>query len=283
MRPKYLGRYRIIAELGKGSVGKVLRGEDEVLNRPVAIKLPNATDDKTIERLREECEALTQLQHPQIAQVYGSGSDPDRPLYIVAEYVDGLSVSGLLVKEKHLEVRRALQIALGVADALVYAHQRQPRVLHLDLKPTNVLVQGDTDQVKVTDFGLASVLTKPGARPTGTREYMAPEQAEGDGPDERADLYSLGVLLYEMLVGKRPPKLAAEPATPPSANTGITFPPELRERVYRLVLGLLARERKARAPQTAEQLAEELRAMLEGRPARLGASSRAPDAPAPSP
>jgi serine/threonine protein kinase len=274
MLPKYIGRYRIIERLGQGGMGLVLRAEDEVRHRQVAIKLPNDTEKDTIRRLQQECEVLTQLQHHHIVQVYGSGSEPDLPFYIVMEYVDGISVSSLLSPPgTRLEPRRALKIALGVADALAYAHRLPQRVIHRDIKPANILLQRGSDEVKVTDFGIASILSEQSARTAaGTLAYMSPEQAAGVGADERTDLYSLGVMLYEMLTGQRPPQIASTPAIPPSGITGVALPAEMWDRVDRLVLGLLAQDRNQRVPQTAKELVEELRAIQEGRPSRLGAS-----------
>ncbi len=283
MLPKYIGRYRIIERLGQGGMGTVLRAEDEVQHRQVAIKLPNDTEPDTLRRLQQECEVLTQLQHHHIVQVYGSGSEPDLPFYIVMEYVDGVSVSSLVNPPgTRLEPRRALKIALGVAEALAYAHRSSLRVIHRDIKPANILLQRGTDTVKVTDFGIASVLSEQSARTAaGTLAYMSPEQASGVGADERTDLYSLGVMLYEMLTGQRPPQIASTPAIPPSGITGVALPPEMRDRVDRLVLGLLVNDRNRRTPQTAKELVEELRAIQEGRPARTGTSTRgsAPYAP----
>jgi serine/threonine protein kinase len=271
MLPKYIGRYRIIDRLGQGGMGMVLRAEDEVRHRQVAIKLPNDTEAETIRRLQQECEVLTQLQHHHIVQVYGSGSEPDLPFYIVMEFVDGVSVSSLLNPPgTRLDPRRALKIAQGVAEALAYAHRLPQRVIHRDIKPANILLQRGTDEVKVTDFGIASILSEQSARTAaGTLAYMSPEQAAGIGADERTDLYSLGVMLYEMLTGQRPPQIASTPAIPPSGITGVALPPEMRDRVDRLVLGLLANDRNQRMPQNAKDLVEELRAIQEGRPSRL--------------
>lgn len=274
MLPKYIGRYRIIERLGQGGMGTVLRAEDEVRHRQVAIKLPNDLEQENIRRLQQECEVLTQLQHHHIVQVYGSGSEPDLPFYIVMEYVDGVSVSSLLTPQgTRLEPRRALKIALGVAEALAYAHRLPQRVIHRDIKPANILLQRGTDEVKVTDFGIASILSEQSARTAaGTLAYMSPEQAAGIGADERTDLYSLGVMLYEMLTGQRPPQIASAPAIPPSGMTGVALPAEMRDRVDRLVLGLLVNDRNRRVPQNAKDLVEELRAIQEGRPSRVGAN-----------
>ena len=272
MEQEYIGRYRIIGRLGKGGMGTVVRALDEVRQREVAIKLPLDADPEVIRRLQRECDVLGQLQHHHIVQIYGSGNDLTVPFYIVMEYVDGTTVEELLKQQGGpLEPLRALKIALGVAEALAYAHRPPLRIVHRDIKPANVMIRRSDDVVKVTDFGIASVLSERtgGKTAIGTIAYMAPEQASGRGIDERTDLYSLGAFLYEMLTGHRPPQLAASPARPPSAGLGSTLPPEIGRRIDRLVLGLLRAEPNQRMPQRAEEAVEELRALIENRPSRL--------------
>ena len=277
MDRQYIGRYRIVGQLGKGGMGTVLRAFDEVRQREVAIKLPNETDPETISRLQRECDVLAQLQHHNIVQVYGSGSEPDLPFYIVMEYVEGTTVEDLLRQQQGpLEPRRALKIALGVAEALAYAHKPPLRVIHRDIKPGNILIRSGDSVVKVTDFGIAAVLSEhTGRTAIGTMAYMAPEQAMGQGVDERTDLYSLGAMLYEMLTGQRPPQLASAPARLPSAVTGMqALSPDLSARVDRLVLSLLESSPARRVPQRAADLVEEIRAILDGRPSRLSSGSQ---------
>jgi serine/threonine protein kinase len=273
MERQYIGRYRVIGRLGTGGMGTVFRAMDEVRGREVALKLPNNVDPETVAFLQQECAVLAQLEHHNIVQVFGSGSDsdPDLPFYIVMEYVDGLTVEQLLHQEGgHLEPRRALKIALGVAEALAYAHKPPLRIIHRDIKPGNILIRKSDGLVKVTDFGIAAVLSQRASRTAvGTLAYMAPEQATGLGVDERSDLYSLGAMLYEMLTGQRSPQLASAPPRPPGAwLDAASVSPEMRVRIDRLVLGLLQGDRDQRRPQRAAGVAEELRAMLEGRPTR---------------
>lgn len=275
MEQEYIGRYRVIGRLGKGGMGTVVRALDEVRQREVAIKLPLDADPEVIRRLQRECDVLGQLQHHHIVQIYGSGNDPTVPFYIVMEYVDGTTVEDVLKQQGGpLESRRALKIALAVAEALAYAHRPPLRVVHRDIKPANVMIRRSDDAVKVTDFGIASVLSERtgGKTAVGTLAYMAPEQATGRGIDERTDLYSLGALLYEMLTGHRPPQLAVSPPRPPSAYLGSTLSSEMCRRVDRLVMGLLRAEPNQRMPQRAEEVVEELRALLENRPSRLRSS-----------
>ncbi|HEU5198526.1 MAG TPA: protein kinase [Ktedonobacterales bacterium] len=272
MEQEYIGRYRIIGRLGKGGMGTVVRALDEVRQREVAIKLPLDADPEVIRRLQRECDVLGQLQHHHIVQIYGSGNDPTVPFYIVMEYVEGTTVEDLLKQQGGpLEPRRALKIGLAVAEALAHAHRPPLRIVHRDIKPANVMIRRSDDTVKVTDFGIASVLSERtgGKTAIGTLAYMAPEQAGGRGVDERTDLYSLGVLLYEMLTGHRPPQLAVSPARPPSAELASILPPEMCRRIDRLVMGLLRAEPNHRLPQRAEEVVEELRALIENRPSRL--------------
>ncbi len=273
MERQYIGRYRITGKLGRGGMGTVVQAMDEVRNRPVAIKLPNDLDPDAIQRLKQECEVVTRLEHANIVQVYGSGSDPDLPFYIVMEFVQGRTVEGLLREQagRPLEPQRALKIALGVAEALAYAHKPPLRVIHRDIKPGNVLIRQSDEAVKVTDFGIAAVLAeKTGRTAVGTLAYMAPEQAMGQGVDARTDIYSLGAMLYEMLTGQRPPQIAASQPSAPSGSLGaMMMSPDISQRVDRLVLGMLRRDPNQRIPQNAADLVEELRAILEGRPTRI--------------
>lgn len=281
MEREYIGRYRVIERLGEGGMGTVLRAVDEVRKREVAIKAPNESDPQVIRRLQQECDVLAQLQHHHIVQVFGSGSDTGLPFYIVMEYVDGVTVEQLLRQQPdhRLEPRQALEIAQSVAEALAYAHRSEQRIVHRDIKPANILIRRADNEVKVTDFGIAAVLAgHAGNTAVGTMAYMAPEQSQGTGIDERADLYSLGALLYEMLTGQRPPQLAVRPATPPSQVPGVTLPGEMRERVDRLTLGLLERDPRRRSPGRAAAVAEEIRALLEGRPSPLKLVGQVADA-----
>jgi eukaryotic-like serine/threonine-protein kinase len=280
MEREYIGRYHITGQLGTGGMGTVVRAVDEVRHRDVAIKLPNDTDPKVISHLQRECDVLAQLEHHHIVQVYGSGSDPDLPFYIVMEFIDGTTVEDLLRQQGgRLEPRQALKIAQSVAEALAYAHKPPLRVIHRDIKPGNILIRQRDGVVKVTDFGIAAVLSeRAGSTAVGTMAYVAPEQAMGLGADERSDLYSLGALLYEMLTGQRPPKLAASPARPPSSLVGAQLPPEMAASLDRLILGLLEGNPALRHPQRAAEVVEELRVLLEGPSARRGSVSLAGEA-----
>ena len=202
------GRYEIVAELGRGAVGVVYRARDPQIDRMVALKtivLPGLDPKEEEEyRLRflVEAQAAGRLQHPGIVSIFDVGEDPEKhDPYIVLEYVTGQSLNQLLVREKKLPLRTALQLAEEIADALDYAHTQG--VVHRDIKPANILIT-EEGHAKIADFGIAKLnlaqFTLPG-RVLGTPAYMAPEQLSGEPADGRSDLFSLGVLLYAMVTG----------------------------------------------------------------------------------
>jgi serine/threonine-protein kinase len=202
------GRYEIVAELGRGAVGVVYQARDPQIDRTVALKtiLLPGLDPKEEEEYRQrflvEAQAAGRLQHPGIVTIFDVGEDPEKhDPYIVLEYVTGQSLNQLLVREKKLPLRTALQLAEEIADALDYAHTQG--VIHRDIKPANILIT-EEGHAKIADFGIAKLnlaqFTLPG-RVLGTPAYMAPEQLSGEPADGRSDLFSLGVLLYAMVTG----------------------------------------------------------------------------------
>ncbi len=207
------GRYRLEARIGSGGMSTVYRAVDETLERPVAIKLMNrevARDSDLLERFRREARAVAQLSHPNIVGVIDAGDDLDpnypRP-YIVFEYVDGETLKERIRRLGQLPIPEAVAYAIEIGRALGAAHARN--IVHRDVKPQNVLidVQGSA---KVTDFGIARTLDEDGltadGRVLGTTDYVSPEQALGQGVNGQSDLYSLGIVLYEMLTGEVPYK-----------------------------------------------------------------------------
>ncbi len=199
--------YRIVRELGAGAMGAVYEGVDTLVERPVAIKMLRAEIAKQpelIERFRGEAIALGRLLHPNIAMLYNffrEGED----YYMVMEMVSGQSLEKIIEQAGRLALPDAAHLMGQVLDGLGYAHSMS--ILHRDVKPANILVTGD-GRVKVTDFGIARVLgssrmTRSG-RIIGTLEYIAPERIKGDESDLRSDLYSAGIVLYEMITGKLP-------------------------------------------------------------------------------
>ncbi len=201
------GRYRLEARIGTGGMSSVYRANDETLERPVAIKLMNreiATDSDQLERFRREARAVAQLSHPHIVGVIDYGEDQGRP-YIVLEYVEGETLKERIRRNGELDVSEAIAYAIEIARALGCAHARH--IVHRDVKPQNVLID-EEGSAKVTDFGIARSLDDDGltadGRVLGTTDYVSPEQALGHDVTGQSDLYSLGIVLYEMLTGSVP-------------------------------------------------------------------------------
>jgi tRNA A-37 threonylcarbamoyl transferase component Bud32 len=206
------GRYRLDAQIGRGGMSTVYRAFDTVLERPVAIKLMHreiASDSDQLERFRREARAVAQLSHPHIVTVIDAGeeahADGGSTPYIVFEYVDGETLKALMRRTGPLEISEAIAYAIEIARALGVAHEHF--IVHRDVKPQNVLLSVDGD-AKITDFGIARTLTEEGltldGRVLGTTDYVSPEQALGQSVTGQSDIYSLGVVLYEMLTGTVP-------------------------------------------------------------------------------
>src|ERR1700693_2860771 len=206
------GRYRIDAQIGRGGMSTVYRAFDMVLDRPVAIKLMHreiASDSDQLERFRREARSVAQLNHPHIVTVIDAGEEPAEDggstPYIVLEYVEGETLKELIRREGPLDIPQALAYAIEIARALGAAHERM--IVHRDVKPQNVLI-GEEGGAKITDFGIARTLTEEGltmaGRVLGTTDYVSPEQALGEPVTGQSDLYSLGIVLYEMLTGEIP-------------------------------------------------------------------------------
>jgi eukaryotic-like serine/threonine-protein kinase len=201
------GRYRLESRIGSGGMSTVYRAQDETLERFVAIKLMNreiATDSDQLERFRREARAVARLSHPNIVHVIDAGEDESRP-YIVFEYIDGETLKDRIRRLGRLEIPEAVAYCVEIARALGAAHANH--VVHRDVKPQNVLIDHE-GTAKVTDFGIARTLEEDGltadGRVLGTTDYVSPEQALGHVATGQSDLYSLGVVLYEMLTGELP-------------------------------------------------------------------------------
>jgi serine/threonine-protein kinase len=284
------GRYRLISRLGSGGMADVYLARDESLGRLVAIKVLKerlAADAEFVERFRIEAQAAASLNHPAIVAVYDRGKAGASP-YIAMEYVDGESLKQRVRRKGRLAPAEAAATALAVLDALREAHAR--RIVHRDVTSSNVLVD-EAGRVKVADFGIArmgaSALTRTGAL-LGTSSYLSPEQAQGRSADERSDLYSLGVVLYEMLTGRLPFRgesdlavaLQHVSAAPPNPRS---LAPDVPEAYAAVVMKALSKQPADRY-QSAEEFAEALRTARDGGHAAPAAvsSGAAESAPAAS-
>jgi hypothetical protein len=201
------GRYRLEAKLGSGGMSTVYLARDETLERPVAVKVMHreiSEQPDQLERFRQEARAVAKLSHPNVVAVIDAGEDGGYP-YIVFEYVKGETLKQRIARVGALDAQEALAHAIEVARGLSVAHAGN--MVHRDIKPQNVLID-EEGRAKLTDFGISRQLERDGMTATGrvlgTTDYVAPEQAMGQAVDQRSDVYSLGVVLYEMLVGQVP-------------------------------------------------------------------------------
>ncbi|MGH8689192.1 MAG: serine/threonine-protein kinase [Burkholderiales bacterium] len=209
MEDQKLGRFEVLSEIGRGAMGIVYKAKDPMLERTVAIKTINMGMDRDgaemyEKRFYQEARAAGGLNHPNIVTVYDIGKT-ETECYMAMEFIEGAELRTLLLPGKPLLVPRALSIAAQVAEGLAYAHERG--VVHRDIKPANIMVP-DSGAVKITDFGIArmrssNVQTQTGMM-MGSPKYMSPEQVIGKRADHRSDIFSLGVILYEMLTGAAP-------------------------------------------------------------------------------
>jgi serine/threonine-protein kinase len=203
-------RYRVERSVGRGGMAEVFLAHDLLLDRPVALKVlfpEYANDPNFVERFRREAQSAAGLTHPNIVAVYDWGK-VNNTYFIAMEFVQGRTLASILKEKLRLTARQACDVAVDVASALGFAHENG--VVHRDIKPGNILI-GSTGQIKVADFGIARALgsaVEDGLTQTGsvmgTATYLSPEQAQGSQPDPRSDIYSLGVMMYEMVAGRAP-------------------------------------------------------------------------------
>jgi serine/threonine protein kinase len=272
------GRYRILHVLGEGGMGTVYAGEHVEIGKGVAVKIlhPAFSRQKDlVERFRREARAASRIGHPNIIDVTDFGTTEDGCAYFVMEHLDGIDLADVLSHERRLDPGRACQITIQICRALEAAHAAG--VIHRDLKPENIFLvarEGQTDFVKVLDFGIARSLDQDSRRLTnpgiamGTPEYMAPEQALGGAADRRSDIYSVGALLYEMVTGTPPhgeakdmvPLRKQEPPRPPRELRS-----EISEELERIILRALELD-PAKRHQKMAHLEYDLTKALWGRP-----------------
>ncbi|MDE0139683.1 MAG: Stk1 family PASTA domain-containing Ser/Thr kinase [bacterium] len=289
--PNSLGRYELTAQIARGGMSDVFEARDRLLDRKVAVKILHdrfAETDTFVARFRKEARAVANLSHPNVVSVYDWGEE-DGTYFMVMELVKGRSLRDIIQAEGKLLPRRATEIAAEIAKALDAAHRSG--VIHRDIKPGNILLTTD-GSVKVTDFGVARArnasegLTKVGSV-IGTATYFSPEQASGDPADERSDIYSLGVVLYEMLVGRPPFRgespvsvayqhVTAEVVPPSRLNTDVSL--ELEN----VVMRALDKDPDRRYG-TAADIHHDLLVLLQGRPSPVSQAPVAPPARAPTP
>jgi tRNA A-37 threonylcarbamoyl transferase component Bud32 len=267
-------RYRLIRQIGSGGMAEVYLAYDEFLQREVAFKVLDrkyAEDKEAIERFRREARSAASLHHPNIVATHDRGETEGGTYYIVMEYLEGGTLEDLIDREGQLPPREAAEIALEVADALSVAHESG--VIHRDIKPQNILLSG-SGEAKVADFGIARALsattmTRAGSI-LGTVHYISPEQALGEQATYQSDLYSLGVVLYEMLTGELPYDAETPVGVVMKHVSGVArspsdVNPDVPEELDAVAGRLLSREPGERY-QDAAALAEDLEQIIEALP-----------------
>ena len=258
----FAGRYEIISELGRGGMGKVYRAEDKKINEEVALKLirPEIASDKTtLQRFSNELKLARKISHRNVCRMYELMEDRGIH-FITMEFVPGQDLKGLLRQTGPLKAARSVPIARQICEGLAEAHRLG--VVHRDLKPGNIMIDHD-DNAKIMDFGIARSVYAKGVTAEGlvigTPEYMSPEQLEGKEPDPRSDIYSLGVILYEMVTGRVP--FGGDSALSIALQHKTEFPlspqefaPDLPPDLSAVVLRCLAKDREERYQSAAELL-----------------------------
>ena len=272
----FAGRYEIIEELGKGGMGKVYRVEDKKIKQEIALKLIKpeiASDKKTIERFSNELKTARMISHRNVCRMFDLGEEKGTH-YITMEYVSGEDLKSFIRRARQLTTGTAINIAKQVCEGLAEAHR--PGVVHRDLKPQNIMIDKEGN-ARIMDFGIARSLKAKGITGVGvmigTPEYMSPEQVDGKDPDQRSDIYSLGVILYEMVTGRVPfegdtaftigvKQKSEMPRNPQELNSQV--PDDLSQ----LILRCLGKEKEKR-PQSAGELRSELESVEKGIPSTV--------------
>jgi beta-lactam-binding protein with PASTA domain/tRNA A-37 threonylcarbamoyl transferase component Bud32 len=283
-------RYRIVGPLGAGGMAEVYLAHDDVLDRSVALKVMSgryADDEEFVERFKREAQSAAALSHPNIVSIYDRGEAEDGTYYIAMEYLPGGTLKDRILKRGALAPRTAAAVALQIAEALRAAHAAG--VVHRDIKPHNVLVT-DTGDIKVGDFGIAraatsSTMTRTGSI-LGTAHYISPEQAMGEPVGQGSDLYSLGVVLYEMLTGTLPYDAETSIGIAMKHVNGHLVPPrelnpEVPEGINAVTTKLLAKSPEERYAD-ADELIEDLERVLEGFEPAAAKTTRVTTRPTPA-
>jgi len=259
------GRYQVVRKLGAGGMANVYLAEDQELGRRVAIKILNdrhANDDQFVERFRREAKNAAALSHPNIVSIYDRG-EAEGTYYIAMEFLDGRTLKELVVSRGPAPVTVSVEYARQILQALRFAHRHG--IVHRDIKPHNVLVDAE-GRIKVTDFGIAragtSQMTEAGSI-VGTAQYLSPEQARGTDVDQRSDVYSLGIVLYELLTGTVPFNGDTPVEIAMKHLSAVPEPPSTRRPEIPRDLDLIVTRALAKDPADRYQSAEEMDADLE--------------------
>ncbi|MBP7862220.1 protein kinase [bacterium] len=272
-------RYKVVEEIGRGGMSIVYKGVHELMDRLVAIKvlLPQLVSDQTsIKRFQVEAQAASCLSHPNVITIYDYGVVDDEQPFLVMDFLEGESLSDIIKRDDHVEMKRTIPIFMQAAEALEHAHQKG--VIHRDLKSSNIMLinfEGKDDFVKVVDFGIAKLMPSSGKQAqhlTATGEifgspiYMSPEQCTGSTLDARSDIYSMGAMMYEALTGQPPimgrsvvETMEMHLTTPPPPLKETRPDLEINESLERVVMKALSKKPEARF-----QKMQELRDALEG-------------------